>query len=431
MKKWLILFLVVPVFGYNQVAFKNVKLEIPQKAEYFYSQVEPSIYINPNNTNEIIAGSVMNDYYFSKDGGRTWKSKSIKSKKSGVNGDPCMLIDNEGNYYYFHLSNIDGQSLVGGMVCQRSKTIKGRFIREGHTLINGRFHDKEWVALNPKNNHIYMTWTQFDAYDSKDTTKRSNILFSKTVDNGKTWSYPIDISKFSGDCQDNDLTAEGAVPSVGPNGEIYVAWALDSKIYFNVSYDEGNTWLKEEVEIASQEQGWVLDIPAIYRCNGLPVTACDLSSSEHKGTFYVNWGDQRNGTDNTDIWIKKTTDGGKTWSKDIKVNQDDSKHHQFLSWMTIDQVTGYVYVVFYDRRNYDDVNTDVYLSVSKDGAESFIDYRISESGFKPNKNVFFGDYTNISVHNGIVRPIWTRLDNTKISLYTALINQNSLDSSNE
>ena len=51
-----------------------------------------------------------------------------------------MLIDDKGNYYYFHLSNIDGET-----VCERSKTIKGRFIREGHTLNNGKFHDKRWV----------------------------------------------------------------------------------------------------------------------------------------------------------------------------------------------------------------------------------------------------------------------------------------------
>ena len=78
--------------------FENVLLPIPKKATYPYSQVEPSIFINPKNTNEIIAGSVMNDYYYSKDVGATWKSKSIKSKW-GVNGDPCMLIDTLGRYY--------------------------------------------------------------------------------------------------------------------------------------------------------------------------------------------------------------------------------------------------------------------------------------------------------------------------------------------
>ena len=416
--------LIFHLVGYGQ--FKNVKLPIPKKATYYYSQVEPSIYINPNNTNEVIAGSVLNDYYYSVDGGLNWKSKSIKSKKNGVHGDPCMLIDDKGNYYYFHLSNIDGKTLVGGIVCERSKTIKGRFNKEGHTLVNGKFHDKEWVATNKENDNIYMTWTQFDEYDSKDPLKRSNILFSKSEDFGNTWSNPVDISKFDGDCLDDDLTTEGAVPAVGPNGEIYVCWALDSKLYFNYSLDDGSTWLDQEVVIGEQKGGWALDIPGIYRCNGMPVTVCDISNSSNRGTIYVNWADQRNGKDNTDIWIKKSTDGGKTWSSDIKVNSDDSNHHQFLSWMTVDQSTGYLYVVYYDRREHKDNKTDVYLSVSKDGGDSFKDYKISEKPFLPNDEVFFGDYTNISACNGVIRPIWTHLDDIVISLYTAIVNQSKL-----
>lgn len=405
----------------------NVQLPLPKKANYYYSQVEPSIYINPNKPNEIIAGSVMNDYYYSKDGGVSWKAKSIKSRKNGVNGDPCMLIDNKGNYYYFHLSNIDGETLVGGIVCERSKTIKGRFNREGHTLNNGKFHDKEWVATNAENDHIYMTWTQFDEYDSKDPLKRSNILFSKSLDFGKTWSDPVDISKFSGDCLDDDFTAEGAVPTVGPNGEIYVCWARDSKLYFNFSLDEGKTWLEEEVLIGAQMEGWAIDIPGIYRCNGMPVTSCDISNSKYRGSIYVNWADQRNGKQNTDIWIKKSSDGGKTWSEDIRVNTDASNRHQFLTWMTVDQSNGYLYIVYYDRRNHMDNHTDVYLSVSKDGGETFKDYKISENPFLPNPKIFFGDYTNISARDGVVRPIWTHLDGTKISLFIALVQQEKLD----
>ncbi len=418
-------FLLIFISGTTQ--FINVKLPIPKKATYFYSQVEPSIYINPNNVNEVIAGSVLSDYYYSKDGGKNWVSKSIKSKKNGVHGDPCMLIDYEGNYYYFHLSKIADETLIGGIVCERSKTIKGNFNKEGHTLVNGKFHDKEWVAVNKDNSHIYMTWTQFDVYGSDDPLNRSNILFSKSEDFGRSWSDPMDISSFSGDCLDDDLTAEGAVPTVGPNGEIYVCWALGSKLYFNYSLDNGKSWLEEEIEIAQQKGGWAIDIPGIYRCNGMPVTICDISSSENRGNIYVNWADQRNGTDNTDIWIKRSIDGGKTWSKDIKVNSDNSKRHQFLTWMTIDQSTGYLYVVYYDRRAYVDNQTDVYLSVSKDGGESFKDYKISEHSFLPNPEMFFGDYTNISALDGEVRPIWTHLDNRKISLFTAIISQNNLD----
>ena len=410
-----------------QAQFQNIKLPVSKKATYPYSQVEPSIYINPNDNREVIAGSVLNDYYYSVDGGLNWKAKSIKSKKNGVHGDPCMLIDYKGNYYYFHLSNIEGKTLIGGIVCQRSKTIKGRFNNEGHTEVNGKFHDKEWVAVNKDNNNIYMTWTQFDEYGSENPLKRSNILFSKSADLGETWSSPVDLSSFDGDCLDDDLTTEGAVPTVGPNGEIYVCWALSSKLYFNYSLDDGETWLENEIEIAQQKEGWALDIPGIYRCNGMPVTVCDISKSPYRGTIYINWADQRNGKDNTDIWLKKSTDGGKSWSEDIKVNSDHSSRHQFLSWMTVDQSTGYLYIVYYDRRETDGNYTDVFMSVSKNGGKSFKDYKISKSSFLPNDKIFFGDYTNISAVGGVVRPIWTHLQNTDISLYTAIVNQKELD----
>jgi len=407
--------------------FQNIKLPVSKKATYPYSQVEPSIYINPNANREVIAGSVLNAYYYSVDGGLNWKAKSIKSKKNGVHGDPCMLIDHKGNYYYFHLSNIEGKTLIGGIVCQRSKTIKGRFNNEGHTEVNGKFHDKEWVAVNKDNNNIYMTWTQFDEYGSANPLKRSNILFSKSADLGETWSSPVDLSSFDGDCLDDDLTTEGAVPTVGPNGEIYVCWALSSKLYFNYSLDDGETWLENEIEIAQQKEGWALDIPGIYRCNGMPVTVCDISKSPHRGTIYINWADQRNGKDNTDIWLKKSIDGGKSWSEDIKVNSDHSSRHQFLSWMTVDQSTGYLYIVYYDRRETDGNYTDVFMSVSKNGGKSFKDYKISKSSFLPNDKIFFGDYTNISAVGGVIRPIWTHLQNTDISLFTAIVNQKELD----
>ncbi len=407
--------------------FENILLPVPKKATYHASQVEPSICINPKNTNEVIAGSVMNDYYYSEDGGKTWKSKSIKSKY-GVNGDPTMLIDTLGRYIYFHLSNIDGEHLVGGIVCQHSMKIKGKFRKhQGHTLANGKYHDKQWAVIDPRNNHMYVTWTQFDAYDSDLEKDKSNILFSKSFDGGDTWSFPKVLTAFPGDCKDNDKTAEGAVPAVGPNGEIYVVWSRDDSLWFNISMDEGETWLENEKFIGEQPEGWVFDIPGIYRCNGLPVTACDLSNSENRGTLYVNWADQRNGEENTDIWLMKSTDQGKTWSDAKRVNNDDSEHHQFLTWMTIDQSTGYLYFVFYDRRNHDNKNTDVYLACSKDGGENFENYKISESPFKPTHRVFFGDYTNISAVDGEIRPIWTRLHQGKISLYTALINQDKLN----
>jgi hypothetical protein len=135
----------------------------------------------------------------------------------------------------------------------------------------------------------------------------------------------------------------------------------------------------------------------------------------------VNWADQRNGKENVDVFCIYSDDNGKSWSDVIKVNQDVSKHHQFFTWMDIDQSNGNLYFVFYDRRNYSDNQTDVYLAYSFDGGSNISDVRISGSPFMPNPDVFFGDYINIAVHKGTVRPIWMRMDEKKISLWTALI----------
>ena len=192
------------------------------------------------------------------------------------------------------------------------------------------------------------------------------------------------------------------------------------------SLDGGATWLDEEQAITAQFGGWTLSIPGVLRANGLPILKSDLSSGPHKGTLYLNWSDQKNGEDNTDVWLSKSIDGGKTWTERIRVNQDDSKRHQFFTWMTIDQSTGYLYFVYYDRRNYHDNRTVVYVTVSRDGGASFQDYKVSDTPFEPNDQVFFGDYLNIDAVNGEIRPIWPRMDDAKISLWVALIKDEDL-----
>jgi len=225
----------------------------------------------------------------------------------------------------------------------------------------------------------------------------------------------------AGDCIDGDNTVEGAVPAYGPDGEIYVAWAGPGGIMFDRSTDGGNTWLDQDIFVSDQPGGWNYSIPGIYRANGLPVTCCDVSNGPDRGAIYINWSDQRNGFNDTDIWLAKSTDGGFTWSAPIRVNDDEPGKHQFFTWMTIDQSNGNLWFVFYDRRSYQDENTDVYLAVSDDGGESFLNFRVSESPFIPNQNIFFGDYTNIAVQNGVIRPVWTRLHDNQLSILTAIV----------
>lgn len=393
----------------------------------FFSPCEPSISINPTNPDNVVAGAILDKVYVSNDGGLSWAKDRMKSTY-GVYGDPVIRADYEGNFYYAHLSNPNGRpfrdtAFLDRIVIQKSED-------GGNTWNDGSFtlprspkdQDKQWMVIDPRDNSIYISWTEFDLYNSPLESDRSRILFSKSEDGGETWSFPYVISQFEGDCLDDDQTTEGAVPALGPEGQLYIAWSYDEKIYFDKSYDKGATWLEKDILVGDQPGGWSYNIPGLMRCNGLPVTVADISGGKYCGNVYVNWTDQSNGTDDTDVWLAVSDDEGESWSKAIRVNNDKAGKHQFLSWMEVDQSTGYIYIVFYDRRHHDDNTTDVYLAWSDNGGKSFRNVKINASSFTPTAAIFFGDYNDISVYKGRVRPIWTQLDSGRLSVWTALIN---------
>ncbi len=382
---------------------------------------EPAICIDTKHPDRIIAAANNDNFYLSTDGGQSWTEGTLTSDW-GVWGDPCVLVDTSGHYYFFHLSNPTTGSWIDRIVCQRMDYGTATWSPGTYTYFDqGKQQDKEWAVLNPDNNEIYACWTQFDSYGSLNGTDSTLILFAKSQDGGLSWENMKRISQHAGNCADQDSTVEGAVPAVGPNGEIYVSWSDINGIQFDRSLDGGDTWLEQDIFVCTQPGGWDFNIPGISRCNGMPVTCCDRSNGPYRGNVYINFSDQRNGPDDTDIWLARSTDGGNTWSQSIRINNDPPGKQQFFTWMTVDPLTGYLYVVFYDRRNHSGNATDVYLAVSKDGGVTFFNYLISETPFTPIEDVFFGDYTNISVYGNVIRPIWTRLDITGLSIYTALV----------
>ncbi len=387
---------------------------------------EPSLAVSKTDPAKQVAGAILDQVFYSSDSGKTWTRDTLKSS-FGVWGDPVLISDYKGHFYFLHLSdptgeNWESEEILDRIVCQQSRD-NGKSWNDGGYM--GYHHpkdqDKQWSVAG-EDGTLYTTWTQFDDYGSKDSTDRSNILFARSVDGGLNWTESMVLSQHSGNCLDGDQTTEGAVPAVTDNGTVYVAWAYNEKIYFDRSKDGGNTWLKEDKVVAGQPGGWEIKIPGLLRANGMPVTVVNNREGIYKGEVYVNWVDNRSG--HYDVWFARSTDGGDSWSEAQKVNDDDTETDQFFTWVTCDQTTGYLYCVFYDRRNYSDLQTDVYLAVSKDGGRSWTNEKISEKPFTPNPNVFFGDYNHIDAHKGIVRPIWTRYDKGgRTSIWTALINK--------
>ncbi len=390
---------------------------------------ETAIAIDPNDPNRIVAVAQGSGcYHFrSADGGATWTEGSISDPYDL--GDPTLAMDANGIAYYGYI----GTWQHSGIFVARS-TDGGATWRPGVPIIehDGRtpFEDKEYPACDRTNGvfagSLYIAWTQFDGYESTNPADSTRILFSYSRDQGTTFAPPIKVSDRGGNCVDGDSTVEGAVPAVGPDGAVYVAWAGPRGIEFDRSIDGGLTWGADRV-ISDIPGGWDFAVSGIYRVNGLPVTKTDLSIGPYSGRVFVLWSDQRN--DDTDVFLIHSDDRGEHWSPRVRVNGDPvgNGRDQFFPWLDVDPMTGHVYVVFYDRRATTGTYTEVWLATSTDGGDSFTEERISQSPFQPSATVFFGDYIGISAHDGRVRPFWMRLDGSQMSVWTALVEHTPTD----
>lgn len=402
--------------------FPNVRVSPPALTD----PEEITIAIDPTDPDRIFAASNIDYIFRSVDGGQTWDADTLVSSH-GVWGDPSVAFDAEGRLYHAHLSwpRAVAGDWLDRIVVQRS-TDAGLSFGDGSWvgLDPPKDQDKEWLSVDtthsPWRGNLYLAWTEFDTYGSTSPSDSSRILFARSEDAAASWSTPVRVSDLAGTAVDDGSTMEGAVPAVGPGGEVYLAWSGLDRIWFDRSLDGGATWGEDRV-IATQPGGWVLDVPGIYRCNGMPVTLCDNGNSPWRGNLYVVFSDQREGPDDTDIWFMRSEDGGQTWSAPVNPVAEDGAHHQFFPWATVDPVTGYLYVVFYDRRATTGEYTDVGLAMSTDGGATWSDFTVSDSPFIPESWLFFGDYIGIDARAGRVRPAWMRMDQGELSVWTALV----------
>src|SRR2546426_382381 len=132
------------------------------------------------------------------------------------------------------------------------------------------------------------------------------------------------------------------IPGTGP--DIYYANSTDTGLSFNPSLRVNN-------DAVAAEQGE----PAI-------AVASDRS-------VYAVWTDPRNGARGSDIYFSKSTDLGATWSPNFFVNDDAGNRAQSAPDIAVDG-SGTVYVAWSDSRA---MNTgpDIYAARSSNGGASF------------------------------------------------------------
>jgi len=172
----------------------------------------------------------------------------------------------------------------------------------------------------------------FDLVGRYDNTANPNGFF---VYSGKatSWKPPSEPPEWSEDLR---LTNSGIFPAMYPDiavneNVIHVVWENSSgndEIFYRRSADLGYTW-KNEIQISHSGGSELATCPSIA-VNGSNV--------------YITWEDSRN-SGKPEIYFKKSSDYGQTWSEDKLLSQKDSQ------WSCKPSIAAWednVYVVWYN-----------------------------------------------------------------------------------
>ncbi|HEX6731144.1 MAG TPA: sialidase family protein, partial [Pyrinomonadaceae bacterium] len=287
--------LITLFYFHSSMAQRVVRVTEPNAV----NPAEVSVAINPKNPDNVLGASLQigsstgpraGSYtYTSIDGGKTWKSVPTPNVENLVQGDDIVVFSHDGTAYHAHLSftgiRVARPTRADNAISVNTSRDGGLTWTDGvptvrHINSVTPFEDKPGMVVDNapgsrNKGNLYVAWTRFDVYGSRNPEHKSQIYFSRSTDGGKSFSMPIRISDTGGDCVDSDNTVEGAVPAVGPNGEVYVVWAGPLGLVFDKSIDGGLTFGQDK-KIADFPGGWDFDVEGISRANGMPVTGVDL-----------------------------------------------------------------------------------------------------------------------------------------------------------
>ena len=251
------------------------------------------------------------------------------------------------------------------------------------------------IAIGPKG-EVYATW-----YDNQ----LNALMQAKSENRGRLWTPAVPIAgitginaPFAGEAFRNLSLPTTAVDA---NGTVYVAAASRNA--------EGNPLLGNLLAVGQQIKSGQLSVDELTE-----LLKTD-DSNNIAGKDYKAGGDGVGPQSGSDIVLFKSTNGGRSYTGPVRVNQDplNGDADQFQPWMAVTP-SGQVNISFFDRR--DDPSNyfiDTWLARSEDGGRTFTDRRVSQRMWDPAINSptsvsgqFIGDYQGLVADDDVAIPFW-------------------------
>jgi hypothetical protein len=235
------------------------------------SQNEPTVAVDPHNTQVVVAGSndycaaivngdVWTGYYRSLDGGSSWRNSLVPgypddSSAAGVAspahgscgaaGDPSQAFDRDGRLFYAFICFNRSKPINGGVFVARYTNDGGAYDRTvlvkrgtpSGLFLSGLFQDKINLTADqtggPFSGNVYVAWSQYNSF-----APTNAVLFSRSTDHGLSFSRPIRVTPVSLG------TASFADLAVGPDGAVYLAFLT----YPSSANPNTDVWLSKSTD---------------------------------------------------------------------------------------------------------------------------------------------------------------------------------------
>jgi hypothetical protein len=241
-----------------------------------------------NNGQGFNVGPDVQAYGWSTDGGATWNANFVPLKQGTITvwtSDPVVTVNEKTSDFYYCGLTSNG-STANGVGVMRGHFGGGTFITDASTVVASgpnasQVYDKEWMCADSSNGNLYVTWTLF-------TTTGDGIFFSRSTDNGASWSAPLQISG----SWENGLVS-GSRPLVGPNGEVYVIYAaigpVDADSMKIAKSVDGGLTFGPSVAAMTEYDDYFSGAPGFNRPRAVtfPAAAVDRTSGPNRGRVYM------------------------------------------------------------------------------------------------------------------------------------------------